>query len=1337
MLFLNWKGFLVDAENQMKRRKIEIRKMRRFFFFAFAAILLIFPAFASGHFISARNLHRGMVGYGKTVFEGTKISTFKVVVLGVIPKFISGADLILVKVESPFLAKRGIGLVAGMSGSPVYFDGKLAGAIAYGWPFTKAAVAGVVPIHAMLTTNLPEKNLPLAYNGAYHLRKALRIGGKMVSTITADIPGGQNAESREDFNASPNSLSLVPLGGVLSASGFNAEGLETLGRIFPMDAIVPGGGKMTVKDPPPVEPGQSVGVALMEGDMNLVATGTLTYRSGSQVLAFGHPFLFLGNVDFPMVQTYVHYILPSLELPFKFASPIRPVGQIAQDRLYGIGGFLGKPASLIPINITVFDKRRRIKKEFHVRIIRSSVLTPRLATLAVSQAIPAVTKLLGGATASLAYTVQFQGYPPIRKKNLLFSQASISAITTLDVLAPIEKVLENNFKKVHLLKVNVRVNVKSGIREATLQKVVLDREEVRPGRFLGVRVWLKPYDQKVVEKKLRIKIPSDVQGMIQVGVAGGTANDLLKRNMNIPEASPLNIREIIHQIQKSPPFNSLIVRLGLPRGAINWEGKSYSNFPSPFAALLKTAGSENLVIHPDTLKEVYRMPYVILGNIIKHVMVEGSFQPKLKQPQIHILPVQPHPILSGTSQNGFRFLSSDLPAEADLSNKTGSEQTVKKKLSGISTQGEKKGIANPLPSLPMVNLQQPSNVMTLSFDRMQSWQNGILKHLAVSPDGNLLISPDLRTLAYFKQNNLFSLAWFNEAAYVGTANPGKIYKITKKKKVLFFDSRSIAILSLASLPNGDLLAGTMDGRLYWLSPHGKIIHDYQIPQKYIWDIIPYGNTVYFSAGNPEGALYTINRLDPEHPPILFARTAESHITVICPDAHGVYAGTANNGLLLRISRKGKVQTAADLNAQAVLSLVENSAGDLFIGVSGNGMVYKLKPDGVLRLLATLPSQDVTWLGIKRGTLLAGTGIPAALYSIRHNGAVSLLWNGALSLDSSLKIGLKGSGKGDDFVVSGISSRLFHFSDEEFNHGVFLSQVLNSGINSLWGRLIWYGKTPKGSDIVVRTRTGSTPIVNSSWSSWSPPYPSSGGKIVGNGRYLQFRISLAKASGGKSPLLSGVQIFWKPESVPPVVNLLLPKSGDVIDFKSMLRGTLQDSDGNTLLLQIWTQRNGKEKKVYSNLFSTPIKGAVPFIIPLNFIHQNGTLNLKLAISNAPSNLPTQVIIEKKVIKNLTFDSTIPQISVTKVDVQNGFLHVEGKAEDLGSYVRNVEIRMKGGAWFQAVPENGLFDSKKEKFYFNFLGIPVSNIKQIQVRAFNGAGNQSTVAKQIKVILAERG
>ncbi len=1305
--------------------------MKRSFLFILWVLFFVFPVFMAygkldrSGFISPRDLRPGMVGYGKTVFEGTKISTFKVVVLGVIPKFISGADLILVKVESPYLLKRGIGLVAGMSGSPVYFDGKLAGAVAYGWPFTKAAIAGVVPINAMLTTNLPEKAPNLAYGGTYHLGKAMSIEGKKVNTIVAQLPGEGNQENSESL---PNSLSLVPLSGILAASGFNPSGFAALGKIFPMAEIVPGGGKMKIKDPPPVEPGQSVGVALMEGDMNLIATGTLTYRSGSRILAFGHPFLFLGNVDFPMVQTYVHYILPSMELPFKFASPIRPVGQIAQDRLYGIGGVLGKSASLVPINITVFDKERKVRKEFHVRIIRSPILTPRLATLAISQAIPAVTKLLGGATASVDYTIQFQGYPPIRKRNLLFSQASISAITTFDVLDPLQKILENNFKKVHLVKINVKVNVKPGIMAATIQKVVLDRHTIKPGGLLGIRVWLKPYDKKVVEKRFRIRIPADVQGIVQVGIAGGPANNLLKRNMSIPPPAPLNVKEMIQQVQEAPPFNSLIIRLSLPRGALNWKGESFSNFPSAYANLLKASGSGSLTLHSDSLKQVYRMPWVILGSTIKHVMIEVSPQPKLKQTPIP--PVQPHPVF-------FDPADSLHPLFIDTSYSAAAPLVTNHKVIHNPQQTVTKRVLPPLPSLPTANSLIPSNLVTVSFDQLQNWQQGTLKNLAVSPKGDLFAAPAVKILGHFKENNLLSITGFKGAQYVGTADPGRIYKVANGKKVLFFNPKTMGVLSMASLSNGDLLAGTMNGRIFWLNSKGKIIHWYHLPEKYIWDIVPYRKKIYIAAGNPSGVVYELNLLAPSHPPVLLAKTEESHITAIYPEKHYLYAGTANNGLLLRIYPDGVVQTVADLNAQEILSLTGNSAGDLYIGVSGNGMIYCLSPDGSLRLLTQLPSQDITWLGERKGNLFAGTGIPARLYAVQSDGSVSLLWDGSPSHKSMPEIGLKGNKSGKDFIVSGNSSSLFHFSEKEFKKGVFLSQILDAGNGSLWGRLLWYGKTPPGSRILVKTRTGNTPFPDSTWSSWSSPYPSSGKTILSSGRYLQFKVSLFRDSEGRSPVMKGVQLFWKPENLPPVINVLLPKSGDVIDSKSLLRGTLQDAEGNTLLFEIWTERKGIEKKVYSNLFSTPVKGVTPFMIPLSFIHQNGILNLKILVSNSPSNLPGNILKKEMTIKNLTFDSTTPEVVLTKIYTRNQTLHLQGKAYDFGSYVKNIQVRMNEGPWFETVPENGIFDSKKERFYFNFSGIPVSTIKQIQVRASNAAGNQFTVTKQLKELLAKGG
>jgi hypothetical protein len=256
----------------------------------------------------------GMVGQALTVFQGTKPEPFKVRVVSVMRNFLPKQDVILIRAEDPRVEFSGI--VAGMSGSPVYIDGKLVGAIAYAWSFAKEPLGGVTPIESMLA----ERRRP---------RRAEK------ETYVERLRGSSGTP-----DALARGLGLPPLGPTttlgephllrasvpLSVSGFTARTVAELTDELRPTGLVPlqaGGGR---RPGPPaaghVEPGSAIGVELVRGDMSMVATGTVTYVNGSDILAFGHPLFGIGEVYLPLVDAEIHAFLPSLSQSFKMSSPL-------------------------------------------------------------------------------------------------------------------------------------------------------------------------------------------------------------------------------------------------------------------------------------------------------------------------------------------------------------------------------------------------------------------------------------------------------------------------------------------------------------------------------------------------------------------------------------------------------------------------------------------------------------------------------------------------------------------------------------------------------------------------------------------------------------------------------------------------------------------------------------------------------------------------------------------------------------------------------------------------------------------------------------------------------
>jgi hypothetical protein len=332
-------------------------------------------------YIATDKIVPGMKGYGITVFEGTERERFEVEVLGVLKNVWPKGDIILVRAEHPTLSRTNI--ISGMSGSPVYIEGKLAGALAFSWYFAKEPIAGVTPIHEMLKIAEDEK-------GQKRAQAAGRPWPKGEPVARVLLRGAVAAERRQplakDFGPGPErkGFSLEPLATPVAVSGFSKNTLALLernlghlGLIFTQgDAgTAPAEQEETPKETA-LEPGAAVCIKFMEGDLSMSGVGTVTAKIGEQVLCLGHAFLGEGTVDLPMALAVVHTVMPRQDRSFKFFSALETVGRFTQDQRTGLLGRLGEEAKMFPVALQV--KSELGEETYNVKVIDHPLMTPWL-----------------------------------------------------------------------------------------------------------------------------------------------------------------------------------------------------------------------------------------------------------------------------------------------------------------------------------------------------------------------------------------------------------------------------------------------------------------------------------------------------------------------------------------------------------------------------------------------------------------------------------------------------------------------------------------------------------------------------------------------------------------------------------------------------------------------------------------------------------------------------------------------------------------------------------------------------------------------------------------------
>jgi hypothetical protein len=522
----------------------------------------------------------GMIGQALTVFKGTKPEPFKVRVVAVMRNFLPKQDVILIRAEDPRVEFSGI--VAGMSGSPVYVDGKLMGAIAYAWSFAKEPLGGVTPIESMIAERArPRRN-----------REELIAAGGDGAVIASRAPGGGGADAPGAF---ARGLGLPPLapsaamaGGEprllrasvpLSVSGFTSRTVAELAEELRPTGLVPlqagGGRKLGNPAPGHVEPGSAIGVELVRGDVSTVATGTVTYVDGSTVLAFGHPLFGIGEVYLPMVDAEIHAFLPSLAQSFKMSSPLQEVGMLVQDRQSCILGDLDARTTMLPIDVRVTGPGVE-PRLFHAEVARNRRLTPMLASMVIGNAIadaePDVTDMVVTVTSK----VGLKGYVPLELRDQIFSSEGISgrALSSSRGLKALGDLLFNPFEPVVLDGMNVDVRVEYRRDVAEIVGVSLPSEDVRAGDTVPLRVTLRPYAGAEYVETVPIVIPRSVAGgPIKIEVATGASV-----RPEVPQAESLPV--YIDNLRKFYTASSIVVTVQTLDDGASLRGRLLSALPS-------------------------------------------------------------------------------------------------------------------------------------------------------------------------------------------------------------------------------------------------------------------------------------------------------------------------------------------------------------------------------------------------------------------------------------------------------------------------------------------------------------------------------------------------------------------------------------------------------------------------------------------------------------------------------------------------------------------------------------------------------------------------------------
>ncbi len=478
-------------------------------------------------------IREGMKGTALTVFQGVKPESMDVEVLGVM-RNVNGpkGNVILVRLHGA--KPEYTGVVAGMSGSPVYLDGKLAGALAFRiGEFSKEPIAGVTPIEEMLEINALDHS-PARSPARTPAPAPTRASIPDQSATTQTASPGESASLPAQYY---NNY-LTPIETPLVFNGFSDETLQRYASQFAAAGIVPVmgiGSASDRKQPEPIEPGSAVSAVLVRGDMDIAATCTVTYVDPERLLACGHPLLQLGEVDLPMTKARVLATLPSPLNAFKIVNTTETAGAFVQDRKNGIMGVPGRQSKMIPVTVAMHSvgERGAATKEFHYEILNNARLSPLAMMATVFNALHGTNEYGEDITYRMNAVLSVKGYPAVTLRNMFAPQdngqpaAALAAATIGDRFG---RIYSNAFDAPDVLGVKLDFDLVRERRSARLEAARTDMTEARPGDQIMVETVIRPYRGERLVRQIPIRIPtSTAKGTLRILVSDGDTLDRLHR----------------------------------------------------------------------------------------------------------------------------------------------------------------------------------------------------------------------------------------------------------------------------------------------------------------------------------------------------------------------------------------------------------------------------------------------------------------------------------------------------------------------------------------------------------------------------------------------------------------------------------------------------------------------------------------------------------------------------------------------------------------------------------------------------------------------------------------
>lgn len=1152
----------------------------------------------SKKFMRVSELKPGMTGYALSVFKGTKIEKFGIEILGVVSKFNEGKDYIMFRATSGPPVTRGLGIAEGMSGSPIYINGRLVGAISLGNQFAKDPIGFATPIEAMLDAWSPDLPAKMSRIGASALLEDTKLDSANFGSEMPLAVSGMNSHS------------LVRLGTALAPFHFHVMAGAGMGDSTRTNPLAKN---------PSLVPGSAVGVALIQGDFDANATGTVTYRDGNRLLLFGHPFQNLGPIDAALTTAYVVDIYPSYQVSFKLGSPIKTVGRIFQDRPFSVGGVIGPMPQMIPMTVTVNDQSIHRNKTFHVRIINHPLLTGRFIPAIAGAAIAQIHGDPGDTMATVSMDVDAEEVGHVKRTNVYFDPLSIDQAATGDISSLMGLLSSNSFYPLAVKSVNMTVTIQNKHDTAEIDHIFVTQSKFAPGDTVNIGVVLKPYKQPRYTQYVAVKIPlSTPDGVLPLSVAGGAEESggtggggilalLLGGGQSAVPAGPsANVGQLVKKFTEKPQNNQIVARLTLPTSAVAVRGEKLSGLPPTLSSVMQSPRTTGYRSVRDDVKQLLTVPYLVSGSQTLNITVQRKDLSDTARSSS-----TPSSVTVTTSSTSAASASTSMPISVDDSDPMASEGDAfavpspgllppapaasTTAAATSTTTSSSTTTVTPVPAETGSTAPAPTAIKPVG--RLPSiWRQttsaefgaGTLTNVAVSSLGDVRLSSSLTKAAETGENYVWAIQPDSHGStYLATGDSGIVYKRDAAGKVTpFFKTGELEATALSLDDAGSLYVGTApNGFVFRVTPDGKGAKVFTTKEKYVTALVQDKGKLYIAVGGGSARIYQLE-LGADTP--IFT-SPETHILSLVAGKDGsLYAGSSPNGIVYKIEPyTGRVSANGHQYPQSleflqssvlydaaepnISALTVDSLGNVYAGTSAAGNVYKIAVDGTAKKLAGLPSAGVTSLKTDSSdAVYAAAG--GTITKISPDNSVQTYTTPAdpqfisLALDPASQTLYAGTGTGGSVYSLGAPG-------SGGTLGTFQSTVHDAGRKALWGTLTWRTDTSGDGAISLQTRSGDVPRPDASWSAWSAPYTQPSGEKVTSppARFLQYQAQLTGTSA--TPRLSAVSIYYLPRNQAPTVTLSKPAAGDAVSKTASLNWTASDPDKDTLSYDVSYSADG--------------------------------------------------------------------------------------------------------------------------------------------------------------------